>query len=85
VSGRLRQHRYVLHDRDTKFCAEFRVYVGLRLGQSRTVSSRAGAMTEHSFRSRQPLLQPCERIVLHLNIELMGNVVEFTLKRSSCF
>jgi transposase InsO family protein len=23
-SGRLRQHRYVLHDRDTKFCAEFR-------------------------------------------------------------
>ena len=24
ASGRLRQHRYVLHDRDTKFCAEFR-------------------------------------------------------------
>ena len=23
-SGRLRQHRYVLHDRDTKFCAELR-------------------------------------------------------------
>ena len=23
-SGRLRRHRYVLHDRDTKFCAEFR-------------------------------------------------------------
>jgi putative transposase len=23
-SGYLRQHRYVLHDRDTKFCAEFR-------------------------------------------------------------
>ena len=24
TSGYLRQHRYVLHDRDTKFCAEFR-------------------------------------------------------------
>ena len=24
ASGYLRQHRYVLHDRDTKFCAEFR-------------------------------------------------------------
>ncbi len=23
-SGYLRRHRYVLHDRDTKFCAEFR-------------------------------------------------------------
>ena len=24
TSGYLRQHRYVLHDRDTKFCEEFR-------------------------------------------------------------
>jgi transposase InsO family protein len=24
ASGHLRQHRYVLHDRDTKFCASFR-------------------------------------------------------------
>src|SRR5207248_478094 len=33
-----------------------------------------------SFRSRQPPLQPCERIVLHLDIELMGNVVELPLE-----
>src|SRR5205809_3894486 len=42
-------------------------------------------MTEHSSRSRQPLLQPCERIVLHLNIEWMGNVVEFTLETLRMF
>src|SRR5258706_11316388 len=27
-SGSLRQHRYVLHDRDTKFCASFRDLLG---------------------------------------------------------
>ena len=29
-SGYLRQHRYVLHDRDTKFCAEFRETLAAR-------------------------------------------------------
>jgi len=30
TSGYLRQHRFVLHDRDTKFCEEFRKTPGSR-------------------------------------------------------
>ena len=79
-SGRLRQHRYVLHDRDTKFCAELRktlVAGGVKCLRLPPRSPNLNAYAERFVRS---IKQSClQRLILFGGTSLRTAVQNFVV------
>ena len=78
ASGHLRQHRYVLHDRDTKFCASFRAMLATGNVKCLALPPRSPNLNAFAERWGRSVKQEClSKVILFGEGSLRRALTEF--------